>query len=793
MAFDRFNFRILRGFKSLRLAHLVAVIGWLGLAPLGCGSDAPPEGEPKSLEEWKALRAYHDESVWANETLAQEYELTLVAIWDALLSVDDDYGRKVAILSSIQFEEVALGKPKLLERLDHGIESFVLESPRTTLTHEEWGKFLRELASGGYRLIQSEFHHARFVPATEDSPARSLVKIVFHAIEDGADRRIIVDGEVGVEWSGLRDESGNPIAAKLDATGLRMLTRTGPPIFEQILGFGVKDGEKLSRLHPILINDLDKDGYPEVIMIGGGRVLWNLGERGFHPEPLTEHSYMLTETGLIADLNGDGNSDLISTRARGDMVVYLGDDDGRFTGEPIVTPAFERPLRAPSVLTVGDIDGDHDLDVWLAQYKRAYDQGQMPSPYYDANDGHPAYLLLNDGSAHFTDATIEAGLAEKRFRRSYASSFFDLDGDGDLDLLVVSDFSGIDLYHNDGAGHFSDANHTLDSDRHLFGMSSSFGDFDMDGRLDFFVAGMASTTARRLEALGLGRDDRPDMQEMRMRMAFGNRMYLASDSGWREPEFHDQVARTGWTWGTTAFDFDNDGDPDIFVANGHESGESTKDYCTNFWTHDIFDGQSEPNPALNSMFGEMIEAFVEGNESWDGYQKNHLLMNRSGKGFVNIAFLMGLADEFDSRSALSADLDLDGRVDVIVVEDRGIKGQKLHIYRNQIETENHWIGIQLQEEGGGLSPVGASVTVRTAARIHVGRVVAGETLMGQHPTTLHFGLGGLQQVDSIEVQWVGGVKRIIENPEIDRYHLILGRDGTEEVGRSRVEPTGEQG
>jgi enediyne biosynthesis protein E4 len=279
------------------------------------------------------------------------------------------------------------------------------------------------------------------------------------------------------------------------------------------------------------------------------------------------------------------------------------------------------------------------------------------------------------------------------------------------------------------------------------------------------------------------------MQQMRMRMAFGNRMYLAADSGWREPEFREQVARTGWTWGTSAFDFDNDGDPDIFAANGHESGESTKDYCTNFWTHDIFDGQSQPDPALNSLFGEMIQGFTQGKESWDGYQKNNLLMNRSGQGFVNVAFLMGLADEFDSRAALGADLDLDGRVDVLVVEDRGSRGQKLHIYRNQIETGNHWIGVQLQEEGGGLSPVGASVTVRTADRSQVGRVVTGETLMGQHPTTLHFGLAGAERVESIEVEWVGGVKRRLEQPEVDRYHRILGRDAAERMGGSREEPS----
>jgi hypothetical protein len=485
----------------------------------------------------------------------------------------------------------------------------------------------------------------------------------------------------------------------------------------------------------------------------------------------------LTEAGVIADMNGDSHADLLSARARGDLVLYLGDETGRFSSAPQPLPPFDPPLRAPSVLTVGDVDGDGDLDVWLAQYKRPYEEGQMPSPYYDANDGYPAYLLLNDGSGAFETATEAAGLLAKRFRRTYASSFVDLDDDGDLDLLVVSDFSGVDLYHNDGRGNFVDANDTLRSDRHLFGMSSSFADFDMDGRLDFFVAGMASTTARRLESLGIGRDDRPEMQEMRMRMALGNRMYLATDEGWQQPEFYEEVARTGWTWGTTAFDFDNDGDPDIFAANGNESGESTKDYCTNFWTHDIFDGESEPDSSLSALLDEVGGDLNVGLESWDGYQKNNLLMNRSGKSFVNIAFLFGLADEFDSRSAVSGDLDLDGRVDLVVVENSRGGGQKLHIYRNQLETDHHWIGIQLREEGGGISPVGAAVTVRTAERIHVGRVMTGETLMGQHSTTLHFGLADSTEVESIEVEWIGGMKRVIFNPEIDRYHQVRAREG----------------
>jgi hypothetical protein len=257
---------------------------------------------------------------------------------------------------------------------------------------------------------------------------------------------------------------------------------------------------------------------------------------------------------------------------------------------------------------------------------------------------------------------------------------------------------------------------------------------------------------------------------MRMRMAYGNRMYLADDGGWREPDFRDEVARTGWTWGTTAFDFDNDGDPDLFAANGHASGESTKDYCSNFWTHDIYDGASEPDPALASLFSELGEAVAQGRESWDGYQKNRLLLNRSGRGFADVAFLLGVADEFDSRSAVSADLDLDGRMDLVVVEDRGAAGQRLHVYRNRLETGNRWIGVRLREEGRGISPVGAKVTLRTSERTQVARVVTGETLMGQHPAALHFGLGPSQRPLSLEVRWVDGSSCELRDPEPGRTH-----------------------
>jgi hypothetical protein len=761
--------------RSALAVALLLPIGIAGRAAAEEASRSAGGDRPASLEEWKEHRARLDRTVWAEERLAQEHEATIVALWDALLEAArrGDEASKRAALASVPFDELRVGSPRTSEEIELGIERQLFGPPERRLDPAAWRKLLDELAAAGYRLVQSDWHHARFTPAKDGSPARSQVSVNLHVLDAGRERRIAVEGELAVEWSGRRDAKGNPIPAKIDATGLRMLVRSGPVAFERIASFEWPAAGGLSRVHPVLVYDLDRDGRSEIVALGAGRALWNLGGGRFRDVPLVDHPYAFAETGVVADLDGDGSPDLLAARARGDLVLYRGDPKGRFREEPRATPRFPEPLRAPSAITVGDVDADGDLDAWLAQYEPAYRGGQMPTPFYDANDGHPSYLLRNDGKGGFEPATEAAGLAAKRFRRTYASAFADLDEDGDLDLLVVSDYAGVDLHENDGRGRFRDADHTLHgADRHLFGMSASLADFDLDGRLDFFVAGMASTTARRLEALGLGRPDRPDLQEMRMRMAFGNRMYLAGPDGWREPEFREQVARTGWTWGTTALDFDNDGDRDLFAANGHASGESTRDYCSTFWTHDIYDGASQPDPALAQLFAEIGGGVAKGAESWDGYQKNHLLVNRSGKGFVNVAFLLGVADEFDSRSALSDDLDQDGRMDLVVVEDHGGRGQRLHVYRNRLETGNAWIAVRLEEEGGGVSPVGAKVVVRTPEQTHVGQVVTGETLMGQHPTTLHFGLGRSRRVESIEVRWVGGRSRLIRDPEPGRVHLV---------------------
>lgn len=726
----------------------------------------------KSLAERRQLL---NETVWSTEKTAQEYEAAIVEFWDALLK---QHGRadsdKFAIFKSIPLSSIKIGTTQSTEALDHSIQSTQLGGNGTTHTNEQWMSLIDRFRDEGYRLVQSEWHQSAFDARVDDnSPARSNIDFVLHVVNTKQESRLAITGKLKVEWSEKRNAKGNPVPQHIDATDMQILSRVGEPIFEEILTVDPSKPGSASGIHPLIAYDLNGDGLSEIIAGGCNRVYWNLGKGKFKLGDFVASPSRTFEVGLIADISGDGHADYVAPGIRGDLLVFEGNEKGEFLTQPKGKVRGGGPLRQPQGLTVGDIDADGDLDVWIAQYKIAYLNGQMPTPYYDANDGHPAFLLLNGGGGRFLPYTEEAGLAAKRNRRSYTSTFVDLDDDMDLDLLVVSDFAGIDVYHNDGKGFFEDVTDKLVDERHSFGMSATFGDYNLDGQIDFYIAGMSSTTARRLEYMQLGRSDRPEIHMKRMQMAYGNRMYLTGSGRYQQPTFRDQVARTGWTWGTTTLDFDNDGDPDIFAGNGHSSGKSTKDHCTHFWCHDIYESTSTPNPEFLNIFKDVHKGYLDRSESWDGYQKNVLLMNVGGKRFVNVAFLLGVGQQYDARAAISDDIDGDGRMDLLVVEDNWHDGQILHVYRNNTSATGNWLGIRLREEPGAPSPVGAKIIVKTESGNKVAHIMTGETIHGQHAPTVHFGLGALKNVLAIEVVWANGKRRrTIDKPAINQYHAV---------------------
>jgi hypothetical protein len=395
--------------------------------------------------------------------------------------------------------------------------------------------------------------------------------------------------------------------------------------------------------------------------------------------------------------------------------------------------------------------------------------------YYDANDGWPSYLLLNDGHGNFTDATEPAGLSPKRWRRTYSAMLADLDNDGHLDLSVVSDFAGLDLYRNDGHGHFTDVTHEWVPEPHGFGMAQALADFNADGRLDLLMIGMPSPTADRLEHLGLRRPYSLEDRLRRPAMSFGNRLLLAQpEGGFQQTKMSDAIARSGWSWGCSAFDLDNDGYTDAYIANGLESKQSVRDYESDFWLHDIFIGDNIDDTTASRYLMEKFSRTRGRGYSYGGYEKNRLYLNQRGESFVEVGHLAGVALQQDCRDVVADDLDGDGRMDLLVTtfEVWPQVKQTLWAYKNTLPDCGHWIGFRLREQGPGKSPVGVRLTIHYDGRSAVRQIVTGDSHRSQHANTVHFGLGQAQRVESAEIQWSSGVTLNLRDPQIDRYHEV---------------------
>ena len=461
-----------------------------------------------------------------------------------------------------------------------------------------------------------------------------------------------------------------------------------------------------------------------------------------------------------ADLDGDGTTEVVVADASG--VQVRGRDGWR---QAWVAPA---KLRHPQSITAGDVDGDGDLDLWVTQYRLPFVNGQFPTPYYDANDGFPSYLLRNDGT-QWLDITEVSGLAPKRYRRTYSASWLDFDGDGDLDLVNVSDFAGLDFYRNDGRGHFTDMTSGLGLTRHAFGMAHVVWDANHDALPDLLMVGMDSPVASQLDALGLGRSEFPGHTVHRGAMTYGNRLFVGSRSrGMELSPLSEDLRRAGWAWGAAVLDWNNDGRDDIHLVNGHETFESRSEFERQFWQHDIYVGGSTPDPASQLYFMQANERRRAARQSYGGWQANRLFTQTVRDSFVENAWILGVAVTEDCRNVVAGDFDEDGRMDLALTtyEQWPVTRQRLLIFRNRSVNDGHWIGYRLNAPAPGSH---LEVTTREGIRRHWW--VNGDGYRSQSDTEAHFGLG--QGTEVLKAEWVrlGGARQELPRT-LDRWHRI---------------------
>ncbi|HZR15720.1 MAG TPA: CRTAC1 family protein [Verrucomicrobiae bacterium] len=737
----------------------------------------PWENEPSTgssiTNRINSLQAPEDEidrTVWAKEMLAQRCGRTFESLWNSINASTN----KLSVAANFPFGKIVLPHWAATEHLAHGIEMRVGDGPGEMLSPAQWRQQIQNLSNDRWQLENIEFRHNRFEVDTNGAPSQSGFYFSAHLTSPGSQQRAMLEGDLLVNWENLGPGDTPATVKRIDATHLQLKTRTGEPFFRKILDESFSPTPKAPVIDPLIVYDLDGDGFPEILLPAINQVYRRREPEHYEPEPLCRYPLDFIMTAVVADFDGDGHADLLCATPAG-LFLFKGSPQGTFDEPPRNVWTPHPALKDAMVLTCGDIDEDGDLDVFLGQY-RVPPLGAILRPYYyDANDGFPSYLLLNDGHGNFTDVTEGAGLGRKRWRRTYSASFADLDNDGHLDLLVVSDFAGLDLYRGDGHGHFVEVTHQWVSESHEFGMAHCLADFNVDGRLDLLMIGMPSPTVDRLQHLNLWREYTDEDRLRRPAMTFGNRLFLAkTNGGFEQTAFGDSIARSGWSWGCSAFDFDNDGFPDVYIANGLETKQSVRDYEGEFWLHDVFINEKADDISAGQYYQAKFRRTRGSGWSYGGYEKNRLFLSQGGESFTDIGHLAGVSLEEDSRNVVADDLDGDGRVDLLVTTFEVWPEQKrtLKIFKNQVRDAGHWIGFGFREEGSGKSPVGCRVTIHYNGRSATRELVTGDSHRSQAPNTIHFGLGNVDRVDSAEIRWVEGGSRNLTEPAIDKYHRV---------------------
>ena len=308
--------------------------------------------------------------------------------------------------------------------------------------------------------------------------------------------------------------------------------------------------------------DIDGDGRDEVILGGGGdqadAVLRfdgtgfvAIGDSGLD-KPAGEATF-----GMAAvDATGDGLSDLFIARSGG-VYFYrnLGADAAtRFAGERIAFTLDD--TTSPLAITLADIDHDGAVDLYVAGYIR-HDQVQGETIFNQAYGGY-SYLLHNNGDNIFTDITAAAGL--RRQHNTFMAVFADIDNDGWADLVIAQDTGMVEIQRNNGDLTFGSLSNPT-SGYFSYPMGIGAGDYDNDGRLDFYFSNVGTT----LPDLMLRGDLRPEQ------VLNKNYILLHNEGSLR---FSDQAAaanaaKLGFGWGTVMHDMDNDGRQDLLIAQNY--------------------------------------------------------------------------------------------------------------------------------------------------------------------------------------------------------------------------------
>ena len=426
-----------------------------------------------------------------------------------------------------------------------------------------------------------------------------------------------------------------------------------------------------------------------------------------------------------ADYDGDGFPDLLVT-SFGRNVLYRNLGNGTFRNV-----AHEAGVEAPGWNTAAaffDADGDGDLDLYVAAYidcsiedvlhaSRTLDWKGVEKVAFGpfGLEGAMDRFFRQEGG-RFVEATEAFGLTDLAHGFGFAVRAADYDDDGDPDLYVANDSDPNYLYRNEGEGRFREigvwSGCALDANgASQASMGIATGDTTGSGRLDIFVTNFSEDFSTLYRNLG------------------GASFEDVSEETGVGPATYKSLS-----WGTALADFDNDGDLDLVVANGHIYPQIDR--------HPEIAGTYEQSPTLLRNDGGKFQ-----DVSAD-----------AGPGFQARAVSRGLA---------VGDYDNDGDLDILMLN----LDRPPFLLRNDTPGGS-WITVVLEPKGGGPPPIGAQVTLQAAGRTQRRDVAASDSYASTHDPRLHFGLGAAETVDSVDVRWPDGRHTLLRDVKARQFLTV---------------------
>ena len=484
----------------------------------------------------------------------------------------------------------------------------------------------------------------------------------------------------------------------------------------------------------VAIFDYDGDGDVDVMVTNQGAELAlfaNDGSGAFTDVTESAGVSGLTRTTSlsVADFDGDADRDVIVGRTLGGVYVLVNQGNGTFADETAAW-GIDGSIEAVSGGAFGDFDGDGDLDFYVGAYTPPVEIGltfEFPPPI-------PNRLYRNDGTT-VNEITTSPG-RDGEAGATLAGAFWDFDADGRPDIWSSNDFGMIirpsQLWRNVGPDPndpdnwlFEDISAASGVGVSIFAMSATLADFDNDGDQDGYASNMAqnvlhvvdgTTTTDEAVARGVDCSVVPDPRPAPQ----GEPDYTPKWEGMEEflAEYADADSGmfTLTSWASIFFDADHDGWQDLYVVNG---------------------------TTLTDLTPEAVR------------MPNYLYESQGGGQFEK-APCWRLPDiRGTSRGAAAGDLDGDGDLDLVWV-DQGDYGEPgVYVLRNEM-AQGNWLTVELRGSAPNTDAIGAKLTLRAGGQTQTRWIDGGQGYLSVSERVAHFGLADAEIVDSVDVTWPDG-------------------------------------